>query len=91
MNTSSQDSQGGDRLGGLEGGEEGRDESAVDDLCELDGHGVERLQVDAGAVEGEHKVDEAGDQVRVLGTAGVQLSAQRRHVLCQLPPHLVNR
>ena len=86
----SQDGQGGGRLGVLEGGEEGRDESAVDDLCELDGHGVERLQVDAGAIEREHKVDEAGDQARVLGAGGVQLSAQRRHVLRQLPPYLIS-
>ena len=54
-------------------------------LSKLDGHAVERLQVDDGAVEGKHKIDDPANQVGVGGAVGVHAGAQLGHALGQPP------
>ena len=58
---------------------------AVSHISKLDGHAIERLQVDDGAVEGKHKIDDPANQVGVGGAAGVHAGAQLDHALGQSP------
>ena len=61
----------------------------MSNIGKLNGHAVERLQIDVGAVHRKNKVDDSSDQLGVGGAAGIHVGAQLSHALCHSPSHQV--